>query len=121
MLYKRQVKLGTTSNQRRNLARFAAVCLMLSLWLGTFALAVSPELHRLLHRDSHNIKHECFVTQLSKSSAISSPVAFTALTPPLIELSLSYLSEAGCFSVSDYRLCPSRAPPSIIASIVVVG
>jgi hypothetical protein len=121
MLYKRQVKLWNTSNRRRNLARFAAVGLMLSLWLGTSALAVSPQLHLLLHQDSHNIKHECFVTQLSKGSALSSQVVVTALAPPLIELSLSRLSEAGCFSVSDYRLSPSRAPPSFIASNVVVG
>lgn len=112
MLYKRQVKFWNTSNRRRKLGRFAAVCLMLSLWVGTFALTVSPELHRLLHQDSQGVKHECFVTQLSKGSVISSCVAITALALPLVEISLSYLCEARCFSVSDYRLSPSRAPPS---------
>jgi hypothetical protein len=112
MLYKSQVKFWNTSNRRRNLGRFAAVCLMLSLWLGTFALTVSPELHRLLHQDSQNIKHECFVTQLSKGSVMSGYVAVPTIAPPLIDLGLSYLCEAPCFSVSDYSLSPSRAPPS---------
>ena len=112
MLYKRQVKLWKTSNRRRNLGRCAAVCLMLSLWLGTLALTVSPDLHRLLHHDSQSLNHECFVTQLSKGSAVSSYVAVPTLAPPWIELSLSFLSERGFFSVSDYRLSPSRAPPS---------
>ena len=112
MLYKRQVKLWKTSNRRRDLGKFAAVWLMLALWLGTFALTVSPELHRLLHHASQSVKHECFVTQLSKGSAVSVHVAVPALAPPRIELTLSYLSEPRCFSLSDYRLSPSRAPPS---------
>ena len=107
------MKLWNTSNRRRKLGRFAAVWLMLALWLGSFALTVSPELHRLLHHDSQSVKHECFVTQLSKGSAVSIQVAVPTLAPPWIELSLSFLSEPGCFSLSDYRLSPSRAPPSV--------
>jgi hypothetical protein len=121
MVYKSQVKLWNTSNRRRNLGKFAAVWLMLALWLGTLALTVSPELHQLLHQDSQNLNHECFVTQLSKASSVLSNVAVPTLAPPWIELNLSFLSEPGYFSLSDYRLSPSRAPPSVISPTTVVG
>ena len=94
---------------------------MLALWLGTLALTVSPELHRLLHQDSQSLNHECFVTQLSKASSVSIHVAVPTLAPPWIELSLSFLSEPGCFALSDYRLSPSRAPPAVISSTTIVG
>src|SRR5947199_10653664 len=117
MVYKTLVKVVNTSNRQRHLGRFVAVYLMLALWLGTLALAFSPQLHRLLHQDSQNVKHECFVTQLSKASFFSGSVAFATFAPPRIELGLANLSAVQSFSASDFRLSPSSAPPPPGSSI----
>jgi len=95
--------------------------LMLLLWLSTFALAASPQLHHLFHRDAPSVSHQCLITQLQQHPlwvGFALPVA-PAVAPAVVTL-------AGCaqiqaFSHSDIRLSPSRAPPPVCSSIPVVG
>jgi hypothetical protein len=58
VFYSVSVKFWTASKPQRNAGRLAAVGLMLSLWLGTLALAAAPQLHRLLHNDAQDANHQ---------------------------------------------------------------
>jgi hypothetical protein len=86
---------------------------MFSLWVAMCALEVSPELHRLLHKDAQAPGHNCLVTQFQNHSLLSGFVA--AVAPPLPDVSRVLLS-CGDFRfcpAHDYRLPPSRAPPAV--------
>jgi hypothetical protein len=86
---------------------------MVSLWVAMCALEVSPDLHRLLHRDAQNPGHNCLVTQFQNQSLLSGFVA--AAAPPLPEVSGLLVGSADFQSPLsyDYRLPPSRAPPAV--------
>jgi hypothetical protein len=115
---KDSVKFWTTSKRQRGARRFAVVCLMFILWLGTFALTVSPQLHRWLHEDAGSSTHACLITQLRQHTLL---VGFApAVAPPLvlIQTATAEFPEVQFLSSGDYRLSPSRAPP-LISSIPV--
>ena len=95
--------------------------LMLILWLGTTALAASPQLHHLLHKDSKSATHECLVTLLSKSQLLAGGTATFVLVLAPIFFGLLLIAESSHFSIVDYRLSPSRAPPANLSSSTVVG
>jgi hypothetical protein len=107
------VKFWTTAKQQRNGRRFAAVAVMMSLWVALWALEVLPDFHRLLHEDAQSPDHHCLVTQLQHHLLLSGFVA--AAAPPLPAVSSAPLS-CGDFQflpAYDYRLAPSRAPPAV--------
>jgi len=106
---------------QQGIPRILVVSLMLLLWLGTAALAASPELHHRLHKDSKNATHECFVTLLSKSQLLAGTVGNFMLALIPVFFCLLLISESSRFSVIDYRLSPSRAPPVHPALATVVG
>jgi len=107
--------------RQRGMGKILMAGLMLALWLGTIALAVSPELHQWLHKDSQSQTHECLVTLLSKGHLLAGCVGSFVLV--LIPLLFGWLviAETSWYSVIDYRLSPSRAPPSSLSSNTVVG
>lgn len=112
-LLRTNVKFWTTSKQRRNVSRHAAVALMISLWVAIWAIEVSPDLHHLLHPDAQSPDHHCLITQLQHQSVTSGCVA--AAAPPLPEVSCALI---GCgdfhfYPSYDYRLTPSRGPPAV--------
>lgn len=39
---------------------------MLGIWIGTWLLALVPELHHFIHHDSQGSHHECAVTLVQK-------------------------------------------------------
>lgn len=94
---------------------------MLVLWLGTVALAASPQLHQRLHKDSKSLTHECLVTLLSKSHLLAGVAG--SFIVALIPIFFGWLPPATSFHglSFDYRLSPSRAPPACVSSIPVVG
>jgi len=96
----------------------AAAWVMLVLWLGTFSLTVSPQLHRWLHDDADSPAHACLITQIRHHSMPVAAVPVVAPVPVLAEISAAFLSEVQFLPTGDYRLCPSRAPP-FISSISV--
>jgi hypothetical protein len=94
---------------------------VLVLWVVTLALAASPGLHRLLHGDFQGINHQCLVTQVQQhlllggGQAVVAPVAPAPVTGPRIVAKHSFCA------TRDYRVSPSRAPPSVFSSTPVVG
>jgi len=109
------------TNGQRRLGKSFIVSLMLFLWLGTTALAVSPQLHQRLHKDSKSLTHECLVTFFSKSQLFAGGTGsvFLGIVPLLVGALLT--AESSSFSIIDYRLSPSRAPPGRPSSNPVVG
>jgi hypothetical protein len=103
------------------MSRILIVGLMLVLWLGTMALAASPQLHQRLHKDSKSLTHECLVTLLSKSQLLAGVAG--SLLVALIPIFFGWLPPAASFHglSFDYRLSPSRAPPACVCSLPVVG
>lgn len=77
------------------------------------ALEVSPELHRLLHKDAQDPGHNCLVTQFQNHSLLSGFVA--AVAPAVPDISSVQVGSADLLSprACDYRLPPSRAPPAV--------
>jgi hypothetical protein len=95
--------------------------MMLFLWLGTFALAASPQLHQLLHRDAQDLNHHCLITQIKQHSLLSgAPTALTPAPPP-VGLGSIVCPDSQFLPTFDYRLFFSRGPPSGSSSKTVVG
>ena len=77
------------------------------------ALEVSPELHRLLHKDAQDPGHNCLVTQFQNHSLLSGFVPAVAPSMPEVSgvrlavavFSFVLLTITGCL--------PSRAPPAV--------
>jgi len=88
------------------------VGVMLGLLLGVSALAVSAPLHHLLHQDSQSANHNCFAAQLNKTPLVVGCASVLTATPTSIFPGSAGLLDCGYFPASDYRLSPSRAPPS---------
>ena len=101
--------------------RILGVGLLLALWVGISTLTVSPQLHHLLHQDSQSTTHHCLITQLGKETSLAGFADAIAVAPPLICLGPARLSEVHHFASFDYRLSPSRAPPSFFSSTSVAG
>jgi len=107
--------------RERRIGRMLVVGLMVSLWLGASALAASPQLHHRLHKDSKSLNHECLVTLLSKSHLLAGSTGTFLLAFVPLFFGLLLIAESSHFSIIDYRLSPSRAPPSRFSCITVVG
>jgi hypothetical protein len=111
-LFRVGVKLLTKSKRIRNLNRFLAVTVMLTLWVWICALEVSPELHHFLHKDAQSPAHNCLVTQFQHQSlhhGCTTVVLPAAPTDWSTLITQSYFVFPHSF---DYRLSQSRAPPS---------
>jgi hypothetical protein len=119
--YERKVKFWSTSRHPRWGGRLAVAGLMLLLWLGTFALTVSPELHHLLHQDSQGPNHNCLITQIQQHPLLAGFAAITAPVPAPVAVAAACPAEVHFLPARDYRLSLSRAPPSLFSSPTVVG
>ena len=91
---------------------------MFVLWLGTFALTVSPQLHRWLHEDADSPTHACLVTQLRQHLLLVGFAPVVAAPLVLTRIASVEFPEVQFLPSGDYRLSPSRAPP-LISSIPV--
>jgi hypothetical protein len=98
-----------------------AASLMLVLWLGTVAAAISPQLHLIIHKDARATHHSCVVTQVQEDGILGGCDFIVVASPsvPLAQISLAFDSEH--YSPRDYRIAPSRAPPVSLSSATVVG
>jgi hypothetical protein len=84
-------------------------------------VALTPALHKQLHPDSKASAHFCLVCLLVKGHITTANVASTCLAAVLIWFGASVCAGTFPFASFDYRLSPSRAPPSVSSSITVVG
>jgi hypothetical protein len=114
------VKLSAKSRWQRGGKPFA-VFLMLLLWLGTFALTASPELHRVFHPDSKNPSHRCLITQIQHQPLLAGFAAPVAPVSSPSGLAVISPSEFQFVPVQDTRLSFSRGPPSFVSSFPVAG
>ena len=121
MHYKQRVKFWGTSRHPRWGGRLAVAGVMLLLWVGTFALTVSPELHHLLHQDAQGPNHNCLITQIQQHPLVAGFAAITAPLPAPVVGAVVCRAEVQFVPAYDYRLSPSRAPPSLFSSPTVVG
>src|SRR5207247_10870896 len=112
MLYTHCVKFWTASKRQRDVSKLVVTCSMLFLWLATFALAVSPQLHRLLHQDAQSLNHHCLITQIKQHSLIAGAPAALAPVPPPAGLDSICCPESQFVATFDFRICFSRGPPS---------
>jgi hypothetical protein len=94
---------------------------MLLLWLATFALAVSPQLHRLLHQDAHNLNHHCLITQIKQQNLIAGCAAALHTAPPPSSVDAVARFDSQFVACFDFRISLSRGPPSHSSSKAVVG
>jgi hypothetical protein len=94
---------------------------MLLVWVGTFALTVSPELHRLLHKDAQAPEHNCLITQIQQQPLLAgfSSAAAPAVAP--VVAAAVCTPEVQFLPARDYRVSPSRAPPALLSSATVAG
>ena len=95
-----------------SIGKIAAVSVMLGLLLGINALAVSAPLHHLLHQDSKSANHNCLAAQLNKAPLVAGSAGVAIVAPTSVFPGSAGCVEFGHFPASDYRLSPSRAPPS---------
>lgn len=114
------MKFWATPPQHRARGRLAGV-VMLTLWLGMFAVAVFPPLHRWLHGDAQGPGHQCVVTQVQQHllPGASGPVAVPAAPGRVVPQ--PHGAETEMPGQADYRVSLSRAPPSFFSSSDVVG
>jgi hypothetical protein len=119
--YEESVKFWSTLKHPRAGGRLAVAGVMLALWLGTFALTVSPELHHLLHPDAQGPNHNCLITQIQQHPFLAGSVSITAPAPASVVVTVVWRAEVQFVPACDYRLSPSRAPPFLFSSPTVVG
>jgi hypothetical protein len=94
---------------------------MLVLWLLTCALAASPQLHRLLHKDAQSPNHGCLFTQISQH-LLAPATGFVLGAKPEASAGMGMrLDEFELLPSFDYLLSDGRAPPPSFASNAVVG
>ncbi|MBI3415801.1 MAG: hypothetical protein HY043_10885 [Verrucomicrobia bacterium] len=110
-----------SSSRRFTLVKASGVILMLGLWLGLSSLAVCPQLHQLLHKDSQSVDHFCHITHLSKSPWLMDGGSHVSVVPLLTALDFFRVLEFRYSATSNHRLSASRAPPAVYFLNTVVG
>lgn len=107
-----EVNVRITAPHRWRLAQ-AVAGLMLGLWLSVWALAASPQLHRLLHQDAQAPAHQCLITQIQQQPLLVGFVVALVPVPALVRFSEVFRPGFHFLPVSDFRLAPTRGPPAI--------
>jgi hypothetical protein len=97
----------------------AGLLALLLLVAGT--ISASHSLHQLLHNDASAKSHPCLFCMFAKAQVNVADVALPAAALSVFYPCASRLANPALVACVDYRLCPSRGPPSFIPSITVVG
>jgi hypothetical protein len=96
--------------------RLIVAFVLLPLWLVTFAISASPQLHLLLHSDASSPSHNCVVTQLQQHSVLGGSEPIGIPVPALAVCSGPGFSSVISLASIDLRLSPGRAPPVSLPS-----
>ena len=94
-------------------SRLAAALFMVTLWMGLNAVALSPKLHQLFHKDAKDADHTCVVTKLQQHSVAPGLVPVIAPLPTDRWNPQPAAPDLQVLLTSDHRLLPSRAPPAV--------
>ncbi len=103
--------LNISRRQRGQCGRIAGV-LMMFLWLATFALAASPQLHQLLHADASSANHSCLVTQVQRHPLLAGAEVIALPTAPALVITFVPHSESQFVPSDDHFFPPALAAPS---------
>ena len=95
--------------------------LLALLLLVVSIISVNHSLHQSLHNDKSANAHFCLFCSFAKGQVSVADVALIAAVLTLFYSCVTRLANPSPFPGVDYRLSPSRAPPSFIASNVIVG
>ena len=79
------------------------------------AMAASPALHKLIHKDANKTGHECAVTMFAHGKVDAATVDVSP-TPVIVPVEPAPLIEFSVFSAPIENLPPGRAPPVVISS-----
>ena len=85
---------------------------MLGLVLLLTAMAASPALHKLIHKDADHADHECVVTMFAHGK-IDSVTCEVFVVAPTVGYETTPSINLFVFSAPIENLSRSRAPPSI--------
>ena len=96
----------------RRVAKPVLTGLLAGLLLVCGALTVSYALHRSLHNDSGRSHHLCLVCMFAKGQVSAADVTLVAALLVLSPLFSFRTGNPSSLAAFDYRLSPSRAPPS---------
>jgi hypothetical protein len=105
----------------RSAGKIAVAGFALVLWLATVALAASPQLHHLLHKDSQDPHHYCLFTQLNQHSLLATLAPAVAAEPPQLAPQAPFIFASESIPGFDYAVSLGRAPPFLFSSNAVVG
>ena len=94
------------------MAELALSGLLALLLLVTGTLAVSTALHQALHDDAGGSQHLCLVCMFAKGQVSAADVTLVAALLVLSPLFSFRTGNPSSLAAFDYRLSPSRAPPS---------
>ena len=96
------------------LAKRLTAIVAVALFLWVTLLAVSPRLHEAFHgQDASSASHQCIATLLSKGQVLVACSVVVVPDPLALVLGFPVASVSIYLSV-DYRLSPSRAPPTLL-------
>ena len=93
----------------------ACATLLASLVLLLGTLAVSPELHELIHKDASEPGHECGITVFAHGQVDSVSVDVAVIAPPVICATIS-LNTVSVSSATIENLPFGRGPPASVSS-----
>jgi hypothetical protein len=108
-------------HQPRRIGDKAAACLMLGLWLVTFALTISPALHHLLHADSQSGNHVCLITQIKQHPLVATFSLVATPLPVTFAAEIEAPADLAPPRTLDFCAFQSRGPPSLPLSSPAVG
>jgi hypothetical protein len=104
-------------NGRRQIhhGKAALAALLVGMILFLDAMAASPALHELIHKDADKAGHECAVTMFAHGKVESATVEVPAIVPAASTESAPQI-EFSVFSTAVEYLPQGRAPPVVISS-----
>lgn len=87
---------------------------LFGLFLSVVAVAQSDTLHRLLHSDAAQARHQCAVTML-RSGQVETPVCTAAIIVSHAGLIVEQILESTFVPTVDFSLPSNRGPPAVIS------
>ena len=103
--------------QFRSVAKAALAGLLALLLLVASAFSVSPSLHQLLHHNHAGGDQVCLACSLAHGQVSAAEVAIVAVALIFALICGALLQKTSPLSSFDYRLSPSRAPPSFFSDL----
>jgi hypothetical protein len=107
-------------NAKRHFKKFgkpALAALLVGLVLLLDAMAASPALHELIHKDADEADHHCAVTMFAQGKFDSATCEVPAVIPTVCFETTPFIFFS-VFSTAIENLPQGRAPPAVISSQV---